>query len=188
MAKGWVECLISEEIDSTAVTATTTPTSILAPQSVFTMPPNFLKIGGVLRFSLSGRISNIVTTPGTLLIDVRVGASTVILPGVAMQLNAVAKTNVAWTLNGTITCRSIGNGTLATMMGNGLFTSESIVGSAVPASGGNGSLHLQPVTVVVGTGFDSTVSQTLNVFATWSLNNANSILTHQYILEHVTSQ
>lgn len=187
-AKGWAETLITSEIDSTALTASTTPTSILPPAAVYTMPPGFLKVGAVLRIKATGRVSNIVTTPGTLLLDVRVGASTVILPGVAMQLNAVAKTNVSWWLDIVMTCRAIGNGTLGSIMGNGTWCSESVVGSPVPATGGAGTLWLQPVTPVVGTGFDTTVSQTINLFGTWSLNNANSILTHQYCLTHETAQ
>jgi hypothetical protein len=103
-------------------------------------------------------------------------------------LNVVAKTNVAWWLDIMLTCRSIGNSTLATVMGEGKFVSESVIGSPLPSVGGAGTFLLPTVTPVVGTGFDSTVSQAIGLFGTWSLNNANSILTHQYALIHHTAQ
>jgi hypothetical protein len=188
MAKGWPETLITSEIASTALTASTAATSILPPAAVYTLPPNMCKIGDVFRIKASGHVSNIVTTPGTLLIDVRLGASTLMIPSVAMALNIVAKTNVPWWLDIMLTVRSIGNSTLATMMGQGTWQSESVIGSPAPSAGGAGALFLQPVTPVVGTGFDSTVSNTIYVFGTWSLNNANSIQTHQFCLTREASQ
>lgn len=130
-----------------------------------------------------GRISNIVTTPGTLTLDVRFG-STVVFNGAAMELNVVAKTNVTWEFDVTLVCRSIGSSTSATVLGIGKFISESVIGSAAPSAGGAGVLLLPSSAPAVGTGFDSTASQVVDLFAKWSISNAaNSIQLHNYVLE-----
>jgi len=70
------------------------------------------------------------------------------------------------------------------MMHQGTWTSEAVIGAALPAAGGAG-VHLLPnAAPAVGTGFDSTAAQAVNLFGTWSVANAaNSILTHQYMVE-----
>lgn len=180
--QSWQETLVSATADSTALTASVTATTILVPMAVFTLPANYFYVGRRIKISASGRVSNIVTTPGTLTLDLRFGA-VIAANGGAMALNTTAKTNVPWHLEWVLTCRSVGSGTTATMMHQGRWSSESVIGSAAPAAGGSGTHMLPNVTPVVGTGFDSTSALAVNLFGTWSLNNANSILTHQYMLE-----
>jgi hypothetical protein len=172
----------SQEGDGTALTASTTPTSILHPSDVYLFQANQLKRGSKLVITAHGRISNVVTTPGTLTLDVRFG-SVVAANGGAMALNIVAKTNVPWVLRWELKCRSTGSGTQATMMHEGQWWSESVIGSAAPAAGGAG-MHLLPnATPAVGTGFSSVANFAIDLFATWSINNANSIQVHDYCLE-----
>jgi hypothetical protein len=54
----------------------------------------------VLSIRAAGRVSNIVTTPGTLTLDVRIGPTSniIVANGGAMALNTVAKANVPWWL------------------------------------------------------------------------------------------
>lgn len=183
----WVETLITSQVDSTALTASNTQTSILPPAARFTLPSNYFQaIGKMLRLKAMGRVSNIVTTPGTLSFFVTLG--TVASPinafsSGALGLNIVAKTNVTWWLDVIMTCRAIGSGTSANLMGIGQWTSESVIGSPTNATGGSGTLLLPVTAPVVGTGFDSTITNVVDLQATWSLNNANSILTHEYSLE-----
>ena len=180
----WVETLNAQQIDGTALTASTTATSIIAPQSRFTVPANYFSfIGKTMRVHAAGRVSTVVTTPGTLSLDLRWGASTLQFTGGAMSLNIVAKTSVAWTFDCYLTARSIGNGTLATLIGIGEFKSEAVIGSPLPTVGGSGILLLPTATPVVGTGFDSTVSNVMDMFGTWSISNANSIQTHIFTFE-----
>lgn len=182
---GYAETLIASQVDSTALTASTTPTSILPAAARYTLPPNFFAAPGKqLLLCAMGRVSNIVTTPGTLTLDVRMGPTSniVVFNGGAMALNIVAKTNVTWFLEILLTCRAIGNSTNANLMGYGQWCSESVIGSPLPSAGGSGQLNLPASAPAVGTGFDSTVAMVVDVFGTWSLNNANSIQTHQYSL------
>jgi hypothetical protein len=176
--QSWGETLISSQVDGTAVTGTAAA-AIEPPAARFTLPANFFVPGKVLRISAWGRISNIVTTPGTLTLDARFNTSTVVFNGGAFSLNTTAKTNVGWRLAMLLTCRTIGNVAVATILGQGDFTSESVVGSAAGVA--NDAL-LPASAPVVGTGFDSTVAQTVDVFATFSLTG-NSLTCHQFTLE-----
>jgi hypothetical protein len=182
--QAWVEPFLMTGEDGAALASSTTATSILPSSRKFTLPSMFADAAGkTLRVRAAGRISNIVTTPGTLTLDLRFG-SIVVFNGGAMNLNVVAKTNVTWTFEAYLTYRSIGAGTAATILGIGNFTSESVVGSAANTAGGNGSLNLPVSAPAVGAGFDNTAAQTIDFFATWSISNAgNSITCHQFSLE-----
>ena len=176
--------LISQQGDGSALNTSTTETSILLGQAKYTLPANFLTYAGqTLRMRTMGRISNIVTTPGTLTFRVKFGSIAVASTG-ALALNIVAKTNVTWILDWDLTLRSVGSGTVATFMHTGQWQSESVIGSPAAGSGGAAS-HIFPATApAVGTGFDSTVSNVIDVTAQWSISNAaNSIQTHSYKLE-----
>jgi hypothetical protein len=86
----------------------------------------------VLKVVLHGRISNVVTTPGTARFDIRMGPSgtIVVYDTGAMNLNVVAKTNVPFWLEVMLTCRAVGAGTASNFMGVGIFQSEAVVGFA----------------------------------------------------------
>jgi hypothetical protein len=175
-------------VDGAALTASTTPTSILHATAKVPLYANFFwRVGKRIAIVAAGRISNIVTTPGTLTLDVRMGPTSniVVANGGAMSLNTVAKTNVPWLLYWELTCRAIGNGTSANLMHQGEWTSESVIGSGVPTAGGAGTHMLPNAAPAVGTGFDSTVSMVIDLFATWSLNNANSITCHQFHVQEL---
>lgn len=178
------QSLVVSQIDSTALASSTTPTSILPAAAWFTLPAGLIDSAGVIfKITAAGRVSNIVTSPGTLTLDVRFG-SVVVANGGAMALNIVAKTNVPWWLEWYFTCRTIGGTTVATMIHQGIWASESVIGSPLPSAGGCGTHMLPNAAPAVGNGFDSTAAQQVNLFGTWSTNNAgNSIQTHQYCLE-----
>lgn len=179
----WEECLVVANADGTAVANSTSATSLLtgtAAHAKFTLPAGFFEVGRQLQIVASGRISNIVTTPGNITLSVRLGATTVFTSG-TVSLNTTAKTNVGWWLELLLTCRSIGASTSATILGQGVWTSESVVGAAsgtaLPAS-------LPASAPAVGTGFDSSTTQQVDLFSQFSVANAgNSITLHQYSLQ-----
>jgi hypothetical protein len=181
MPAGYRSLLIGQQADGTAVTGTAEG-SLLIGQAKLTLPANFIdQIGKRFAVTAHGRISNIVTTPGTLTLRLKFG-SIIVATTAALQLNAVAKTNVFWWMEWMLVARAIGSGTTANFMHNGAFLSESVVGSPLPASGGAGELAVQPSAPAVGTGFDSTVANVIDFAAIFSLTG-NSILCHDYALE-----
>lgn len=174
----WQETLIAAQVDGVPLSNTVTPTSIIPAAAKFTLPANFFAIGKALRVTAMGRVSNIVTTPGNLTLDVRFG-STVVFNGGAVALNATAKTNVTFKLVAYLTCRAIG--AAANLMGIGEFASESVTGAA---AGVAAQASLPASAPAVGSNFDSTASQAVDLFATFSIANAGNALTlHEYLLE-----
>lgn len=189
--QGWEQVIDPgpQQVDGAALTASTTPTSIIHATAKIGLYANFFRVGKRIRVVAAGRVSNIVTTPGTLTLDLRIGPALpptiVCANGGAMSLNIVAKTNVPWLLYWELTCRAIGATTAANLMHQGEWTSESVIGSGVPTATGAGTHMLPNAAPAVGTGFDSTISNYLDLFATWSLNNANSITCHQFHVEEL---
>lgn len=183
--QSWQETLVASSADGPALSATTTQASIIPTDAKLVLPANWHQVGTVLKITAQGRISNVVTTPGTLLFQLLYGATAVFNnAAAAMNLNVVAKTNVTWWLEIMLTCRSIGSGSLATLLGVGQWTSESAVGSPVNTAGGAGSLFIPPSAPAVGSGFDSTAPQTVDLQAKFSVATAGTALTvHEYKVE-----
>lgn len=183
----FVEPLIITGEDGSALTNSTTATSLLPSSRKMTLPAYYFDmIGKALRIRASGRISTVVTTPGTLTIDIKFGSVVVFSSG-AMSLNTTAQTNVNWVYDAILTSRAIGSGTSANMIGQGMWTSHAVIGSPAPTAGGAGE-HLLPYNAApaVGSGFDSTASQVVDIVATWSVANAsNSITLHSALIEAI---
>lgn len=185
--QGWYETLIAAETAGTNLTASTTATSILPGAAKFTIPANYFDVGRSLRIKAMCQVSNIVTTPGTLTLDVRFNTTPIVVfNGGAMQLSSTAHTTLPLQVEINLTCRAVGSGTSANLMGSGLVVSQTVVATAVADSTTNhGVLVIPNVTPAVGTGFDSTVANVVDLFATFSLNNANAIQLQQYTLESI---
>lgn len=181
--QSWSETLINSQVDGTALSASVAQTTILPPAALLTLPAQYYQIGRILRVTALGRISTLVTTPGTISFFFRHQAINVATSG-AIALNTVAKVNVPFWLEWVMTCRSIGSGTTATLFPMARFSSEAVIGSPLPTVGGSGMLLLAASAPAVGNGFDSTIANSVDLQAQWSVNNAaNSIQVHQYILE-----
>lgn len=177
----WVQNVIDESADGTAVSNTTTETSIINAVQKRTFPANvFGFVGKRIRLTAAGRISTVVTAPGTLTLRLKFGSVAVFTTG-AMSLNIVAKTNVNWWLDCYGEIRTIGASTAATLFMMGVWLSEAAINTAVPTTGpGPGGFTLPFNTApVVGAGFDSSASQQIDLTAQWgTANAANSILAH----------
>jgi hypothetical protein len=132
------------------------------------LPNNYWSVAKQWLCILHGRISCVVTTPGTGRIDLRTGPSGTIVAfdSGALNLNIVAKTTVPWLMWILLTCRAIGSGTSSNLMGVGQFTSEAVVGAPANTAGGNGTLNCPVGAPAVGTGFDNTAQNALDFFFT----------------------
>jgi hypothetical protein len=175
--------LASAQADGTALANSTAATNILHGSGIATIPAGALQIGSTIKVLVRGRVSTLATSPGTLTLDVRLG-SVVAFNGGAMTLNTTAQTNATFELEALLVVRALGTSTSANALGIGRFVSRAVIGSAAAGSGGAGVLLLPDTAPAVGTGFDSTAAQSVNVFGTWSVANAaNSIQVHQSIVE-----
>lgn len=145
------------------------------------LPNAFFYIGRAIKFLLNGRISCVVTTPGTARYDICMGSAgtTIVFDTGAMNLNVVAKTTVPWFLEVLLVCRAVGSGTSTTFFPRGQFTSEAVVGAPVPTAGGNGSLLVPTTAPAVGAGMDNTAASALDVFFTQTVATG-SMTVHNY--------
>lgn len=181
MNNGWWGQFVEAVADGAALSNSTTETSIIPPYCKWILDAGFFKrAGDELLLEAAGRLSCIVTTPGTLTLRIKFGSIAVWNSG-AINLNVVAKTNLPWRLRVPLTARAVGDGTSANLIGIGELQSEALVGAPAASAGGNTCL-LVPVGVpAVGSGFDSTVAQTLDLTAQFSVANAgNAITCHQF--------
>jgi len=174
----WQETLVNSQVDGSALTAAAA-TSAIPAAAKFTLPTNYFDtIGKKLRIRATGRISSLITTPGTARFDVRFGA-TVVFDGLAVLLDTVAgHTNVGWILDIELTCRAIG--ATGNLMGQGLWTCEDILG--VPATAPKGVLSaILPwnSAPAVGNNFDTTATQQIDLFFTQTVATG-SMTVHQY--------
>lgn len=185
---GYQTTIVEAQADGTAVSGTTETTLLAGTACRIILPSGYLnRVGRRLGVRASGRISNIVTTPGTITFRFKLGTSgtpIAVATSSAIQLNVNAKTNVGWWLDLSMLVRAIGTGTSATIMAQGTWQSESVVGSGVPSAGGAGSAMWQAATPVVGTGFDSTIQNFVDLSAQFSLTG-NSIQVHTFALEDI---
>ena len=163
---------------------TTTATSIIPTSAKITLPNNYLAVGKILRLTLAGQLSNLVTTPGTLTLDCRIGG-VIAFNGAAMQMSSTAHTTLPFWAQIMLTVRASGSSTSGNIMGQGIITSQALSLTAVADSTTTPATLLFPnTTPAVGTGYDSTAANTLDVFATFSIANAaNAIQVLQYMVE-----
>jgi len=174
------ELLIASQVDGSALTAAAAATAIPGAAK-FTLRPNFFDtIGKQLAVKATGRISTVVTTPGTARFDVRLGG-TVIFDSLAIALaTADAYTNVGWELEILLTCRAIG--ATANLFGQGRWTAPNIAGaSATPPKGSLIAMLPWNSAPAVGANFDSTASQQVDLFFTQTVATG-SLTVHQYSL------
>jgi hypothetical protein len=185
MPKGFYETLETAAGDGTAVTAAAA-TTLLPAAAKYTLRPNYFNyVGKQLLLIAHGRESTVITTPGTLRFDIRLGG-TVVWDSLAVALaTAEAYTNVAWKLEVLLTCRAIGSS--ANLIGIGTLTAHNIAGA--PATMPKGAL-VAPLpwntAPAVGSNFDSTASQQVDLFFTQTVATG-SITLHGFSLIDPTS-
>lgn len=181
----WQETLVSSATDGPALTAAAAASCLPAEAKIVLLPDRFRwSVGKALRISASGRISSVITTPGTARFDVRLGGN-VVFDGLAVLLDSVAAhANAQWRLALDLVCTAIG--TSATLEGSGAWTCEDILG--VPATAPKGVLTaMLPWNTAPGSAggtFDSTASagNVLDLFFTQTVATGSMTL-HRYLVE-----
>jgi len=180
-----VQTIISSYTDGPTLTAAAAASALptYVPTSI---PAGYWQIGRMWRLTAMGRISCVVTTPGTARFDLRLGAVTV-FDTLAMPLNIVAKTNVPWLLEVLLTCRSVGTGTSSTLFAQGKWLSEASINTAAAATGPGPGGQLVPYNTApaVGTGFDSTIANALDFRFTQTVATG-SMTMHMFLVEQIT--
>jgi|SRR6266850_4713429 len=179
------ETLITQPDAGTLLTTFTTAATAINPDALWTMPPNWARIGRKLRVKVQGAISNIVTTPGLMNFQVKIGSVAAYDSG-NIQLNATAHTTLPFWADIDLTMRAIGNGTAANAMGLGIFTGRMFTLTAGNTDANNDHMPtiIAPATApAVGTGFNSTQANIVDFFVGFTISNiGNGIRIDQYEL------
>ncbi len=183
--QSWNECLVAEQAAGTLLNTYTTAKSILNPQCLYTLPPNWWYVGRTIRINAMGGLSNIVTTPGTITFQIMMGTIVVWTSG-AIQLNATAHTVLPFWLQVYLTCQVVGSSTTAKLLGMGVLSGiqPTLTAAQVDAVNVPGLFPVPATAPAQGTGFDSTVANILDFWAGFSISNSgNGVQTAIYCVE-----
>lgn len=182
-----METVAAAQAAGPALSSFTTAVSCLPTAARCTIPNDDWWIGRSLHIRAAGRVSNVVTAGPTFTFEFRLGPTSNIVAFTtgALQCSTTAHTNVPWWLEISLTCRSIGSGTAATLMGQGVAMSRAFIDAtgADVTTTGHPALLAPETAPTVGTGFDSNVANVADLFVACSTSNAsNAITLEQYKL------
>lgn len=185
MIPAFHQCLTSQSHVGTLFNTYTTAKSVINADDLVPLPANYLQIGSKFRIRALGGLSNIVTTPGTVAFQVMIGSIVAWTSG-NIQLNATAHTLLPFFLDVTLRVDSIGASTAAKFLGQGILNGIMFTNTAAQTDATNttGCYPVPATAPAVGTGFDSTVANTLDFWVGFSISNAgNGVQLYDYSVE-----
>src|SRR6266536_3112640 len=153
----------------------------------YTAAPGFFYIGKTLIATVCGDLSNIVTTPGTVTFQFMVGSVIAWTSG-AINFTTTAHVSLPFWMYLMLTCQAIGTTAQAKLMGQGRITGNGLAITAAQADPAtlieNPTLLLPNTTPAQGTGFDSAVSNQLDLFVGFSISQpTNGVRIRQFAVE-----
>jgi len=184
MFQSWNSVILSQSKAGPVNANATNVQSLLPDRSILPIPGGFLQMGSLLRVTATGQLTNVATTPGTLTLALTLGGNNVWTSG-PLQMSITPHTGVPLWLQILLTCYTVGQNTNASLMGQGIITSQALSLTAVADSVNTPATLLMPnTTPVVGGGFDSTISNIVNFTSQFSVNTpTTSIELQQFVLE-----
>lgn len=186
---GYSQLLRTQQAAGTAFSNYTTAKSVINAQALLKIPAGTLAVGDKIRIFATGGLSNIVTTPGLMNFQVKLGPTANIVAADTgnVQLNATAHVLLPFTLEWWLRVNSIGPGaTAAQFMHIARVHGVHFTRTAgqVDAVNTGDSMLLPAIAPALGTAFDSTVDNILDFWAGFTIANAgNAIQIQQYDVE-----
>lgn len=182
--QAWEEALYAPLTDG----ATTTSAAEVVMVPIFTLPANYLYPGRLLKWTLAGRQSTAITTPGT--ITLRLAYSATGLGAVVMAASGAfapdptaAATNLTYMVEWWFVCRS--NGTSGTGLAVGRIEWSDYDDATVATIVGNLNMRMAPASAPAVATIDTTVARALSPTHQESAAT-HSHTTHVAILEAIT--
>lgn len=184
--QGWNQTLVTQRTAGTVFDAYTTAKTVINQQDLYGFYANYFQLGSKLRIKVRGAVSNIVTTPGTIVFQVMLG-SVVAWSSGNIQMDTTAHTLQPFSLDIDLTCQltntAVG-GAVAKFMGLGTLIGHFAKAAVAEDANGDRTILVPDTAPVLGTAFDSTVSQILDFWVGFSISNAaNEIRIDQYDVE-----
>lgn len=163
----------------TAAKSLLTTTASEASSGLCILPSDFFIRGGCLDIDAELGLSNIVTTPGTFTLQVMLGVVIAFTTG-AIQMTTTANTLASVRVAIRLRCEKSGAGTTAQLMGQAALQGIN-VGTGANLVAGTGQIMAPVSAAALGTGFDSTIANTLDFYGAFSISNAgNGMQLNQY--------
>jgi hypothetical protein len=181
----WEETLYNVLADGTAVTASGTETIMLP---IFTLPAGYFYPGRLVKWTVLGRQSTAITTPGTITLKLSysatgVGAVTVASSGAFAPDPTAAATNLTFMVEFWMLCRS--SGTAGTALGWGRVEWSDYDDASAATVVGNLNMRMIPTSAPATVAIDTTVARAVSPTYTSSVGTA-SMTAHAGFLEAVT--
>jgi hypothetical protein len=169
------ETVATQRAAGTLLNTYTTAKSVINPDALWQMPPNLLVPGKKLLITATGGISNIVTTPGLMNFQVKIGSVAAFDTG-NIQLNATAHVTLPFWLTILLTCRATGSGTSALMIGQAQVIGRMFTLTAGQTDDAQGmqTILAPAIAPAVGSGFDSTIANFVDLWAGFTINNVGN--------------
>ena len=182
--QGWEETIYSPLGDGTAVTAAAEATMV----PILQFPPNYFYPGRLVKWTVMGRQSTVITTPGTITLRLAysatgLGAVVVAASGAFAPDPTAAATNLTFMVEWWALCRS--SGTAGSMLGWGRVEWSDYDDATVATLKANLDMRMAPVSAPAGVAVDTTVERSLNPTYQSSVATA-SMTAHAAICEALT--
>lgn len=178
---GWEEMMYSPVSDGAAVTAAAE--TIMVPD--FSVPAGYMTVGRLLKYTLIGRQSTAITTPGTITLRLRwggVGGVSVAASGAFAPDSTAAATNLTWMVEWWVQCRTVG--TTGTFIGAGRIEWSDYDDASAAALVGNLNMRMAPTSAPATASVDTTIDKLIS--PTYQESAATgSMTTHIAFLESV---
>lgn len=171
----WEETLRSSIADGTAV-ATTTSETIMVPD--FTLPADYMSTRRTLRYTLWGKLSTVITTPGTVTHRLRWGgvAGTVLAASGAYAPGpGSASTDFTFCVEWTLISRAEGASGSFICFGQRILGDFDSTSSATIV--GNLNMWLMPASAPAAVTVDTTTAKALSPTVQFSVNTAGTTTT-----------
>jgi hypothetical protein len=133
-----------------------------------TFPSNYFYVNKRLRVTAIMAISNVITAQPYFTFTLQFGSILIWTSG-NVTTNSTAHTSIPSKLVVELRCATVGLGTAATFMGVGLLTGFMWTGAAT-ADGAGGALCLPASIPAAGSGWDSTIANTLDFYVACQTN------------------
>ena len=176
---GWEEVIYNPNADGTAITAAAE--TILLPD--FSIPASYMSVGKLLRYTIIGRQSTAITTPGTITLRLRWGG----VAGVAMASSgafapdtSAAATNLTWMVEWFVQQRTVGATGTSLTVGRVEWSDYDDASAATIV--GNLNMRMAPTSAPATATVDTTVDKLLSATYQSSVATA-SCQAHIGILE-----
>jgi hypothetical protein len=181
-----VQTLSSQQTNGVLYNTYTTAKSVINPTELVVLPANYCRVGTKFRVKAWGGLSNIVTTPGFVTFQIMMGAVAA-WSTASIQMTTTANTLTPWRLEATLRVNAAGSGTTAVFIGEGVVSALNLSLSSVANPTVTDTIITVPTTSPAnGTGWDSTLSQTIDFWVGFSISNAgNGVQVYDYSVEQL---